>query len=223
MDWKRSVFIPIPKKGSAKECSNYHTIALISHKHTLETHFFLRISPSSLFLPSLLPSLTFSFCLTLQHSLPLTVLPRSLFLLKLSVASWMPSLILLWPCRGWVSWPCSPTEGLSSLDLWQHMDNTCPFLLFHLWLSLFSLLLRLVSSASSSSERDSRKARVETKQKEAARTQWLEEDTALMAVLGMLISVLGAAGNLWSVWISGCSVVWFPVRVETGKRGSGGE
>ena len=30
-DWKRSVFIPIPKKGSAKECSNYHTIALISH------------------------------------------------------------------------------------------------------------------------------------------------------------------------------------------------
>ena len=30
-DWKRSVFIPIPKKGTAKECSNYHTIALISH------------------------------------------------------------------------------------------------------------------------------------------------------------------------------------------------
>ena len=30
-DWKRSVFIPIPKKGSAKKCSNYHTIALISH------------------------------------------------------------------------------------------------------------------------------------------------------------------------------------------------
>ena len=30
-DWKRSVFIPIPKKGNAKECSNYRTIALISH------------------------------------------------------------------------------------------------------------------------------------------------------------------------------------------------
>ena len=30
-DWRRSVFIPIPKKGNAKECSNYHTIALISH------------------------------------------------------------------------------------------------------------------------------------------------------------------------------------------------
>ena len=30
-DWKRSVFNPIPKKGNAKECSNYHTIALISH------------------------------------------------------------------------------------------------------------------------------------------------------------------------------------------------
>ena len=30
-DWKRSVFIPIPKKGNAKECLNYCTIALISH------------------------------------------------------------------------------------------------------------------------------------------------------------------------------------------------
>ena len=30
-DWKRSVFIPIPKKGNAKKCSNYHTIAFISH------------------------------------------------------------------------------------------------------------------------------------------------------------------------------------------------
>ena len=30
-DWKRSVFIPIPKKGNLKECSNYHTVALISH------------------------------------------------------------------------------------------------------------------------------------------------------------------------------------------------
>ena len=30
-DWKRSVFIPIPKKGNAKECSNYCTMALISH------------------------------------------------------------------------------------------------------------------------------------------------------------------------------------------------
>ena len=30
-DWKRSVFIPIPKKGNAKECSNYLTVALISH------------------------------------------------------------------------------------------------------------------------------------------------------------------------------------------------
>ena len=30
-DWKRSVFIPVPKRGNAKECSYYHTIALISH------------------------------------------------------------------------------------------------------------------------------------------------------------------------------------------------
>ena len=32
-DWKRSVFIPTPKKGKAKECSNHHTIALISHSN----------------------------------------------------------------------------------------------------------------------------------------------------------------------------------------------
>ena len=31
LDWKRSVFIPIPKKGNAKDCSNYRTIAVISH------------------------------------------------------------------------------------------------------------------------------------------------------------------------------------------------
>ena len=31
LDWKRSVSIPVPKKGNAKECSNYHTIPLISH------------------------------------------------------------------------------------------------------------------------------------------------------------------------------------------------
>ena len=30
-DWKRSAFIPVPKKDNAKECSNYHTVALISH------------------------------------------------------------------------------------------------------------------------------------------------------------------------------------------------
>ena len=34
-DWKRSVFIPIPKKGNAKECSNYYTIVLISHASQL--------------------------------------------------------------------------------------------------------------------------------------------------------------------------------------------
>ena len=31
LDWKRSIFIPIPKKGNAKECSNCYTIALFSH------------------------------------------------------------------------------------------------------------------------------------------------------------------------------------------------
>ena len=35
-DWKWSVFIPISKKGNAKECSNYHTIALISHSGNVQ-------------------------------------------------------------------------------------------------------------------------------------------------------------------------------------------
>ena len=34
-DWKRLIFIMIPKKGTAKECSNYHTIAFISHATTV--------------------------------------------------------------------------------------------------------------------------------------------------------------------------------------------
>ena len=43
-DWKRSVFIPIAKQGNAKECSNYHTIALISHISTV----MLKILPARL-------------------------------------------------------------------------------------------------------------------------------------------------------------------------------
>ena len=34
-DWKRSVFIPIQKNDNAKECSNYHTVSLISHANSL--------------------------------------------------------------------------------------------------------------------------------------------------------------------------------------------
>ena len=39
-DWKRSVFIPIAKKGNAKECSNYHTSALISHSSKVILNIF---------------------------------------------------------------------------------------------------------------------------------------------------------------------------------------
>ena len=38
-DWKRSVFIPIPKKGNAKECSSYQTIALISQASKEDSNF----------------------------------------------------------------------------------------------------------------------------------------------------------------------------------------
>ena len=40
-DWKRSVFIPNPKKSNAKDCSNYHTIALISHASKVTLRIFL--------------------------------------------------------------------------------------------------------------------------------------------------------------------------------------
>ena len=43
-DWKRSVFIPIPKKGNAKECSNYRTITLILHNSKV----MLKILPARL-------------------------------------------------------------------------------------------------------------------------------------------------------------------------------
>ena len=38
-DWKRSVSIPTPKKGNAKECSNYHTIALMSYASKVMSKF----------------------------------------------------------------------------------------------------------------------------------------------------------------------------------------
>ena len=54
-DWKRSVFIPIPKKGNAKECSNYCTIALISHVVTHSSVLAWRVPGSGE--PGGLPSL----------------------------------------------------------------------------------------------------------------------------------------------------------------------
>ena len=42
-DWKRSAFIPIPKKGNAKECSNYCTIALISHASKVMLKFMIHV------------------------------------------------------------------------------------------------------------------------------------------------------------------------------------
>ena len=42
-DWKKSVFIPIPKKGNSKECSSYHTIALISHATPVRYFQFLSV------------------------------------------------------------------------------------------------------------------------------------------------------------------------------------
>ena len=38
-DWKRSIFIPVPKKGNATQCSIYHTIALISHQQSNTQNF----------------------------------------------------------------------------------------------------------------------------------------------------------------------------------------
>ena len=68
-NWKRSVFIPIPKKGNAKECSNYHTTALISHA----CQVMLKILQARLQqdmnheLPQSAPGLVFADCLELLH------------------------------------------------------------------------------------------------------------------------------------------------------------
>ena len=42
-DWKTSVFIPLPKKGIAKECSNYHTVAFISHAREVMLEILLNL------------------------------------------------------------------------------------------------------------------------------------------------------------------------------------
>ena len=47
-DWKRSVFTPIPKKGNAKECSNYRTIAIISHANKVMLKILQAILPQYL-------------------------------------------------------------------------------------------------------------------------------------------------------------------------------
>ena len=47
-DWKRSVFTPIPKKGNAKECSNYCTIALISHASKVMLKIMVKITQNTL-------------------------------------------------------------------------------------------------------------------------------------------------------------------------------
>ena len=47
-DWKRSIFIPIPRKSNAKECSNCHTVALISHA---SIHWRRKRRPTPMFLP----------------------------------------------------------------------------------------------------------------------------------------------------------------------------
>ena len=50
-DWKRSVFISIPKKGNAKECSNYRTTALISHANKLMLKLLLGLFTKSQIFP----------------------------------------------------------------------------------------------------------------------------------------------------------------------------
>ena len=77
-DCKRLVFIPIPKKGTAKECSNYHTIALISHASKM-----------------MLKILQARLQQYINHELPDAFLPRS----KNLLISWLqsPSAVILEP------------------------------------------------------------------------------------------------------------------------------
>ena len=85
-DWKRSVFIPLPKKGNAKECSNYHTIALISHT----VKVMIKILQANLDLE--------------KTEEPVIKLPTSVESLKKQESSRKTSILLYWLCQN--LWLC---------------------------------------------------------------------------------------------------------------------
>ena len=95
-DWKKSVFIPIPKKGNAKECSNYHTVALISHASKVMLKF-----PKWTFFDKVM-----SLLFNMLSKLVITFLSRSKHLL----ISWLqsPSAVILEPRKIVSQFPLFP-------------------------------------------------------------------------------------------------------------------
>ena len=100
-DWKRSVFIPIPKKGTATECSNYSTIALISHTSKV----MLKILQSRLqqYVNSELPDVKLD--LERQREEPEIKLPTSAVSLKKQESSRKTSIsVFLTMSKHWTVW-----------------------------------------------------------------------------------------------------------------------
>ena len=110
-DWKRSGSIPIPKKGNAKECSNYHTIALVSHASKVMLKI-LKVSFNSTWTKNFQ-----MFKLDLEKAeKPKIKLPTSAVSLKKQESSGKHLLLLYWPRQS--LWLCGSqqTVGNSSRD-----------------------------------------------------------------------------------------------------------
>ena len=108
-DWKRSVRIPPPKKGNVKECSNYHTIALISHTRKV----MLKISK-----PGFSNTWTVNFqmfILVLEKAEePEIKLPTLVGSSKKQESSRKTSILLYWLCQS--LWLCGPQQTVENSE-----------------------------------------------------------------------------------------------------------
>ena len=124
-DWKRSVFIPIPKKGNARECSNYCTIALISHASKV----ILKILQASFNSMWTVNFQMFKLDLVKADE-PEIKLPTSTGSSKSKRVPEKHLLLLYWLCQS--SWLCSVqfSRSFVSDSLWphesQHARAPCP-------------------------------------------------------------------------------------------------
>ena len=116
-DWKRSVFIPIPKKGNAKEYSNYHTIVLISQASKVE----LKILQAKL-QQNMNWELPDMYKLGLEKSKePQIKLPTSVGSLKNKRVPEKHLLLLYWLCQS--LWMCGSQQTGKFLKRWEYQTT----------------------------------------------------------------------------------------------------
>ena len=97
-DWKRSVFIPIPKKGNAKECSNYRKIALISHSSKVMLKILQLVFNSTSIMKFQVLKLNFEMAEEREIKLPISVgsLKKQESSKKISTLLTMPKPLTVW-------------------------------------------------------------------------------------------------------------------------------